>query len=232
MTDNNVIKIPNHVGIIMDGNRRWARIKNLAHTAMGHSAGLKRMISLAEKAKEMGVRYMTVYAFSTENFSRPQDELDKIFDLFRKKFDDCVKKLIKVGAAVRVIGDVSLFPDDIQKLIAEGVAKSPKNSDFTFIMALGYGARNEITRAVNLAVKGGKEVTEAEFASLLYTDGIPDPDLIIRPGGEQRLSNFLLWQAAYAELYFSKVLFPDFTSRELERAFADYASRDRRFGKA
>lgn len=215
----------------MDGNRRWAR-KRLLHPSAGHSAGLNRMISLAEKAKELGVRYMTVYAFSTENFARPQDELDKIFDLLRKKFDDCVKKLIKVGAAVRVIGDVSLFPDDIQKLIAEGVAKSPKNSGFTFIMALGYGARNEITRAVNLAVKGGKEVTEAEFASLLFTDGIPDPDLIIRPGGEQRLSNFLLWQAAYAELYFSKVLFPDFTGRELERAFADYASRDRRFGKA
>lgn len=215
----------------MDGNRRWAR-KRLLHPSAGHSAGLNRMISLAEKAKELGVRYMTVYAFSTENFARPQDELDKIFDLLRKKFDDCVKKLIKVGAAVRVIGDVSLFPDDIQKLIAEGVAKSPENSGFTFIMALGYGARNEITRAVNLAVKGGKEVTEAEFAGLLYTDGIPDPDLIIRPGGEQRLSNFLLWQAAYAELYFSKVLFPDFTGRELERAFADYASRDRRFGKA
>lgn len=215
----------------MDGNRRWAR-KRLLHPSAGHSAGLNRMISLAEKAKELGVRYMTVYAFSTENFARPQDELDKIFDLLRKKFDDCVKKLIKVGAAVRVIGDVSLFPDDIQKLIAEGVAKSPENSGFTFIMALGYGARNEITRAVNLAVKGGKEVTEAEFASLLFTDGIPDPDLIIRPGGEQRLSNFLLWQAAYAELYFSKVLFPDFTGRELERAFADYASRDRRFGKA
>ena len=215
----------------MDGNRRWAR-KRLLHPSAGHSAGLNRMISLAEKAKELGVRYMTVYAFSTENFARPQDELDKIFDLLRKKIDDCVKKLIKVGAAVRVIGDVSLFPDDIQKLIAEGVAKSPENSGFTFIMALGYGARNEITRAVNLAVKGGKEVTEAEFAGLLYTDGIPDPDLIIRPGGEQRLSNFLLWQAAYAELYFSKVLFPDFTGRELERAFADYASRDRRFGKA
>lgn len=231
MADNVKTGIPRHVGIIMDGNRRWAR-KRLLHPSAGHSAGLNRMISLAEKAKELGVRYMTVYAFSTENFARPQDELDKIFDLLRKKFDDCVKKLIKVGAAVRVIGDVSLFPDDIQKLIAEGVAKSPENSGFTFIMALGYGARNEITRAVNLAVKGGKEVTEAEFAGLLYTDGIPDPDLIIRPGGEQRLSNFLLWQAAYAELYFSKVLFPDFTGRELERAFADYASRDRRFGKA
>lgn len=231
MADNVKTGIPRHVGIIMDGNRRWAR-KRLLHPSAGHSAGLNRMISLAEKAKELGVRYMTVYAFSTENFARPQDELDKIFDLLRKKFDDCVKKLIKVGAAVRVIGDVSLFPDDIQKLIAEGVAKSPENSGFTFIMALGYGARNEITRAVNLAVKGGKEVTEAEFASLLFTDGIPDPDLIIRPGGEQRLSNFLLWQAAYAELYFSKVLFPDFTGRELERAFADYASRDRRFGKA
>ena len=136
MADNVKTGIPRHVGIIMDGNRRWAR-KRLLHPSAGHSAGLNRMISLAEKAKELGVRYMTVYAFSTENFARPQDELDKIFDLLRKKFDDCVKKLIKVGAAVRVIGDVSLFPDDIQKLIAEGVAKSPENSGFTFIMALG-----------------------------------------------------------------------------------------------
>lgn len=230
MANNKVLNIPTHVGIIMDGNRRWAK-KRFLPPPTGHSAGLKRMISLAEKAKEMGVKYMTVYALSTENLSRPQDELDKMFALIRKQFNACVEKLISVGAAVKVIGDVSLLPEDVQQLIAEGVKKSPENAVFTFIMALGYGARNEITRAVNLAVKGGKEVTEAEFASLLYTDGIPDPDLIIRTGGEIRLSNFLLWQAAYAELYFSKVLFPDFTGRELEKAVAEYSSRDRRFGK-
>ncbi|MDE7257114.1 MAG: di-trans,poly-cis-decaprenylcistransferase [Clostridia bacterium] len=230
MANNEILNIPRHVGIIMDGNRRWAK-KRLMPPSAGHSAGLKRMLSLAEKAKELGVRYMTVYALSTENFSRPQDELDKMFALIRKQFNACVDRLVKAGAAVKVIGDVSLLPRDIRQLIADSVKKSPENADFTFIMALGYGSRNEITRAVNTAVRGGKEVTEEEFASLLYTDGIPDPDLIIRTGGEVRLSNFLLWQAAYAELYFSKVLFPDFTGRELERAVADYSGRDRRFGK-
>ena len=230
MAENKTLKIPVHVGIIMDGNRRWAK-KRLLHPSAGHSAGLKRMISLAEKAKEMGVRYMTVYALSTENLSRPQDELDKMFALIRKQFQGCVDRLISVGAAVKVIGDISLLPEDIQKLIEDGVKKSPENADFTFIMALGYGSRSEITRAVNTAVNGGREVTQEEFAKLLYTGGIPDPDLIIRTGGEVRLSNFLLWQAAYAELYFSNVLFPDFTNKELEKAIVDYSARDRRFGK-
>ncbi len=231
MVKNAQLNVPQHVGIIMDGNRRWAK-KRLMPPSAGHSAGLKRMVAIAEKAKDLGVRYLTVYALSTENLSRPQDELDKMFALIRKQFNPCVEKLLKVGAAVSVIGDLSLLPDDIRQLILDGVEKSPENADFTFILALGYGSRREIVRATNIAVKGGREVTEAELGGLLYTAGIPDPDLIIRTGGELRLSNFLLWQAAYAELYFTKVLFPDFTGRELERAIADYSGRDRRFGKA
>ncbi|MCM1438592.1 MAG: polyprenyl diphosphate synthase [Roseburia sp.] len=230
MAENAKLKIPVHVGIIMDGNRRWAK-KRLMPPSAGHAAGLRRMVSLAEKAKETGVRYFTVYALSTENFSRPQDELEKMFSLMRKQFTPCVEKIIKGGAKVKIIGDITLLPEDIQVLISDGVKKSPENADFTFIMALGYGSRNEITRAVNAAIKGGGGVTEEEFSRLLYTDGIPDPDLIIRTGGEIRLSNFLLWQAAYAELYFTKVLFPDFTNREFERAIADFSARDRRFGK-
>lgn len=231
MADNKKLNIPNHVGIIMDGNRRWAK-KRLLPPSAGHSAGLKRMVALAEKAKEAGVHYLTVYALSTENLSRPQDELEKLFALIRKQFDDCVEKLLKAGAAVRVIGDLSLLPDDVRASIEDGVNKSPGNAEFTFVMALGYGARSEIVRAVNTAVKSGKELTQDEFSDLLYTGGIPDPDLIIRTGGELRLSNFLLWQAAYAELYFTKVLFPDFSGREFEKALADYSARDRRFGKA
>lgn len=231
MADNKKLNIPNHVGIIMDGNRRWAK-KRLLPPSAGHSAGLKRMVALAEKAKEAGVHYMTVYALSTENLSRPQDELEKLFALIRKQFDDCVEKLLKAGAAVRVIGDLSLLPDDVRASIEDGVNKSPENAEFTFVMALGYGARSEIVRAVNTAVKSGKELTQDEFSDLLYTGGIPDPDLIIRTGGELRLSNFLLWQAAYAELYFTKVLFPDFSGREFEKALADYSARERRFGKA
>ena len=211
MADNKKLNIPNHVGIIMDGNRRWAK-KRLLPPSAGHSAGLKRMVALAEKAKEAGVHYMTV---------------EKLFALIRKQFDDCVEKLLKAGAAVRVIGDLSLLPDDVRASIEDGVNKSPENAEFTFVMALGYGARSEIVRAVNTAVKSGKELTQDEFSDLLYTGGIPDPDLIIRTGGELRLSNFLLWQAAYAELYFTKVLFPDFSGREFEKALADYSARER-----
>lgn len=230
MAKNQILNIPTHVGLIMDGNRRWAK-KRLMPASSGHSAGLKRMVSIAERAKEVGVKYLTVYALSTENLSRPQDELDKMFALIRKQFSECVEKLLKVGAAVRVIGDLSLLPDDIQKLIEDGVKKSPENAGFTFVMALGYGARSEIVRAANIALKEGREFTEEGLSSLLYTGGMPDPDLIIRTGGELRLSNFLLWQSAYAELYFTDVLFPDFTDEEFDRAIADYSSRDRRFGK-
>lgn len=224
------LNVPRHVGLIMDGNRRWAK-KKLMPPSSGHSAGLKRMVALAEHAKKLGVEYLTVYALSTENLARPQEELDKMFALIRKQFSGCIEKLLKVGAAVKVIGDITLLPEDIQKLIEEGVKKSPDSAEFTFVMALGYGARSELVRAANHAVKEGKEVTEEGLASLLYTGGIPDPDLIIRTGGEIRLSNFLLWQAAYAELYFSDVLFPDFTDEEFDRAIADYSSRDRRFGR-
>ncbi|MDE6690493.1 MAG: di-trans,poly-cis-decaprenylcistransferase [Clostridia bacterium] len=230
MAKNEVLNVPAHVGIIMDGNRRWAK-KRLMPPTSGHSAGLNRMVALAEHAKAVGVKYLTVYALSTENLSRPQDELDKMFALIRKQFASCVDKLLKVGARVKVIGDLSLLPDDVQKLIEDAVKTSPENAGFTFIMALGYGARSEIVCAANLAIKSGKEVTEAELSALLYTGGVPDPDLIIRTGGELRLSNFLLWQAAYAELYFSDVLFPDFTDEEFDRAIADYSSRDRRFGR-
>lgn len=214
----------------MDGNRRWAK-KRLLPPSAGHSAGVKRMVALAERAKALGIKYLTVYALSTENLDRPQDELDKMFALIRKQFKSLTQRLFDGGAAVKIIGDVSLLPDDVQEILKEGVAKSPEKADFTFIMALGYGARNEIVRAANLAVKEGGEVTEEGLSSLLYTGGVPDPDLIIRTGGELRLSNFLLWQSAYAELYFTDVLFPDFTDEEFDRAISDYSARDRRFGR-
>lgn len=189
------------------------------------------MVAIAERAKALGIKYLTVYALSTENLDRPQDELDKMFALIRKQFKSLTQRLFDGGAAVKIIGDVSLLPADVQEILKEGVAKSPEKADFTFIMALGYGARNEIVRAANLAVKEGGEVTEEGLSSLLYTGGVPDPDLIIRTGGELRLSNFLLWQSAYAELYFTDVLFPDFTDEEFDRAISDYSARDRRFGR-
>lgn len=230
MVEKEVLNVPRHVGIIMDGNRRWAK-KRLLPGAAGHSAGMKRMISLAERAKAAGVRYLTVYALSTENLLRPKSELDKMFDLIKKNFKPNVQTLVSRGATVKVVGNLSLLPSDVREVISEALALSPENADFTFIMALGYGARDEIVQAANLAVKNAVEVDEEKFASLLYTRGIPDPDFIIRTGGELRLSNFLLWQAAYAELYFTDVLFPDFTNAKFDKALANYSARARRFGK-
>lgn len=220
---------PRHVGLIMDGNGRWAK-KRLMPRGYGHNAGMNRMIGLAERAKERGVRYLTAYTLSTENFSRPKEELEGLYSLFRKYFAENVKKLYKKGAAVKVIGDISVLPQDIQRLLTDGEKNSPRSAEFTLIFAINYGARAEILRAVRLAQEQKEEIDADGFARLLYTDGIPDPDLIIRTGGEKRLSNFLMYQAAYAELYFSDTLFPDFSDVEFDKALDDFSHRERRFG--
>lgn len=224
------LNIPRHVAVIMDGNGRWAK-KRLMSRTFGHSAGMNAMIAMARKAKRMGVRYLTVYALSTENLSRPQEELDGLYNLFRKYFTKNVKDLYAEGAAVRVIGDITALPEDVQDLIVKGIANSPADAQFFVILALNYGARAEITRAVNAAISRGERVEEGDVSALLDTKDFPDPDLIIRTGGELRLSNFLLWQAAYAELYFTDVLFPDFDEKQFEKAIKDYSIRNRRFGK-
>ena len=224
-------KLPPHVGIIMDGNGRWAK-KRLMPRSYGHKSGMNRMIGLAEHAKALGIKYLTVYALSTENLSRrPQEELDGLFGLFRKYFTANVKKLYKSNSAVRVIGDLSALPADVAELLRGGEQNSPDGAEFTLIFAINYGSRNEIINAVNAALDGGKRIDEESFSSLLYTAGLPDPDLIIRTGGEKRLSNFLTYQAAYAELYFADALFPDFSDGQFDMALNDYAARDRRFGK-
>ncbi len=223
-------KIPMHVGVIMDGNGRWAK-RRLMPRSFGHNAGMNRMIGLAEHAQELGIKYLTVYVLSTENLSRPQEELDGLFDLFRKYFKRNIVNLYARNAGIRVIGDLSALPEDVACAIEEGVRNSPADAEFTMIFAINYGSRAEILRAVNLAAQLGGEYDGNSVRSLFYTDGIPDPDLIIRTGGEKRLSNFLTYQAAYAELYFTDVLFPDFSDSELDRALEDYAGRERRFGK-
>ena len=230
MAESNQLNVPLHVGIIMDGNGRWAK-KRLLPRSAGHSAGMNRMISIAEKAQKLGVRYLTVYALSTENFSRPQEELEKLFSLIKKYFSENTEKLYSRGAALKVIGDLSLLPDDVRAVVEEGLSRSPVNAEFTLIMALGYGARREIVNAANKIALEGRTADEESFSSRLYTAGVPDPDLIIRTGGEKRLSNFLLWQAAYAELYFTDTLFPDFSGSKLAKAIEDYSNRVRRFGK-
>ena len=222
--------LPVNVGIIMDGNGRWAK-KRLLPRSAGHDAGMKRIVKLVRHAREAGIKYLTLYALSTENLSRPQEELDGLFALFRKYFEVYAPKLLSENAAVRTIGDISALPQDVAEKIAQVCSRSPRDPDFTVVFAVNYGSRAEIVRAANFAAELGGKMTEEGFARLLYTSDIPDPDLIIRTGGEIRLSNFMLWQAAYAELYFTDVLFPDFTDKNFDRALKEFAGRTRRFGK-
>ncbi len=249
MGEEGQIKLPRHVGIIMDGNGRWAR-KRLLPRSAGHREGVNRMREIAEYAQKRGIEYLTVYALSTENLSRPKEELDYLYSLIRSYFSKDVKELYKRNAAVRVIGDMSVLPPDVSAKLYEAEAGSPRNASFHFIFAINYGGRAEILRAVNDAVMLAKQwdagmnagsglgnpgpdgkYTDETFHDLLYTRGIPDVDLIIRTGGEMRLSNFLLYQAAYAELYFTDVLFPDFTPAEFDKALLDFSGRERRYGK-
>lgn len=223
-------KLPVHVGLIMDGNGRWAK-RRLMPRSSGHKHGMNRMIALAEHAKKRGIKYLTAYTLSTENLSRPKDELDGLFDLFRNYFTENVKKLYAENSAVKIIGDVDALPEDIARLLKEGEKNSPANADFTMVFAINYGGRAEIINAVNRAIERGEKTDAAGFEKLLYTGGLPEPDLIIRTGGELRLSNFLTYQSAYSELYFTDVLFPDFTDKEFDMAIESYCSRERRFGK-
>lgn len=230
MADNIIKNTPLHVGLIMDGNGRWAA-KRLLPRSAGHSAGMNRMIGLAKKAKALGIKYFTVYALSTENLSRPKEELDKLYELILTYFSKNVKKLIKQGATIRVIGDLSLLPENVSKAIIDAVATSPKEAEFVFTLAIAYGGRAEIVNAAKKVAESGEVIDEQSLASKLYTAGMPDADFIIRTGGELRLSNFLMWQAAYAELYFCDTLFPDFTDAKFEKAIVNFSSRTRRFGK-
>ena len=224
------IRIPEHIAIIMDGNGRWAKSR-LMPRMMGHKQGLSRMIELIEHAVDLGVKCVTVYALSTENLKRPKEELEGLFNLIRTRFIELTDRLIKRNSRMRIVGDLSLLPLDVQEILHDSERKSACMTEFTVNVALAYGARAELVRAVNLAVERGEKVTEESLSSMLYTGGLPDPDLVIRTGKEKRLSNFLLYQSAYAELYFSDKMFPDFTASELDLAIKEYSSRVRRFGK-
>lgn len=224
------VKIPQHIAIIMDGNGRWAK-KRMLPRSVGHKHGMQRMVGLMERAFELGVQYITVYALSTENLKRPKEEIEGLFNLFRNNFQEALGKVCARGVRLRALGDVSLLPDDIVKVLRESEAETAKYEGKGINIAVCYGARDEIVHAVNAAVERGEKVTEESFAKLLYTKDIPDPDLIIRTGKEVRLSNFLLYQAAYAELYFSDKMFPDFSDKDLDKAIVSFSKRTRRFGK-
>ena len=224
--------VPAHIAIIMDGNGRWAK-RRLMPRSYGHKQGMERMIGLMEHAFEIGVDHITVYALSTENLNRPKEELEGLFDLVRKYFNEYMGRICARGVFLRILGDSTLLPQDIQRILkeAEENTRKYKDSGKSVNIAFCYGARDEIVRAVNLAVDRGEKVTQESFSQLLYTGEIPDPDLLIRTGKEIRLSNFLLYQAAYTELYFSKKMFPEFSNKDLDRAIAEYNGRTRRFGK-
>lgn len=229
-------KVPKHVAIILDGNGRWAKSKGMPRN-YGHVQGAKTVEVICEEAYRMGIRYLTVYAFSTENWERPADEVDALMGLLRNYMKTCLKTAAKNNMCVRVIGEKSRLDEDIRKRIGELERATKDNTGLHFQIAINYGGRDEIVRAVRkLAgqVKEGtllpEDITQERLADALDTAGIPEPDLLIRTCGEQRISNFLLWQLAYTEFYFTDVYWPDFTKEELIKAVEYYNSRDRRYG--
>ena len=230
------MKIPQHIAIILDGNGRWAKKRGLPRN-FGHTEGAKNIERICEDAYNLGVKYLTVYAFSTENWKRPQDEVNALMNLLRNYMKTCLKRAEKNRMSVRVLGDKSRLDEDLQKQIAELEEATKDYDGLHFQIALNYGSRDEMVRAMKKLCADYKEgnveiddINEAMFADYLDTKGIPEPELMIRTSGEQRLSNYLLWQLAYSEFYFTDVLWPDFTKEELVKAIEYYNGRDRRFG--
>ena len=230
------LKVPRHVAIILDGNGRWAKAKGMPRN-YGHVQGAKTVETICEEAYRMGIRYLTVYAFSTENWNRPKDEVDALMKLLRNYMKICLQTARKNRMCVRVLGEKSRLDEDIRTRIRELEEATRDNDGLHFQIAINYGGRDEILRAAKKLVNGVEtgelrsgEITEEVFGSLLDTAGIPDPDLLIRTCNEQRISNFLLWQLAYTEFYFTPVPWPDFTKEELIKAVEAYNHRDRRYG--
>lgn len=236
MAQDKQLKAPRHVAIIMDGNGRWAKKRFLPRNA-GHTQGSRRVEEICRAAYELGIEYLTIYAFSTENWSRPVEEVEALMKILRNYLKESIKKSTENNMRVRVLGDRSRLDADIQESIQKLEEVSAGNTGLNFQIALNYGSRDEMLRAMRRLAADYREgkweqeqLTEEVFASYLDTAGIPDPDLLIRTSGEERLSNFLLWQCAYTEFYFPDVLWPDFDKEELKKAVGQYTKRDRRFG--
>ncbi len=225
-------QLPRHIGIIMDGNGRWARRRGLPRSA-GHRAGIQAIRRVMEAADAAGVHCLTLYAFSTENWSRPRREVATLMRLFEQTLKAEVDELNRNGVRIRVIGRRAQLSERLQRLVAEAERTTAENRSGVLNVAINYGGRAEIVDGVRRLAEEGRDLTqleEADLAGALYTAGLPDPDLIIRTAGELRTSNFLIWQAAYAELHVTQTLWPDFGAEDLRLALLDYASRDRRFG--
>lgn len=228
--------VPRHIAIILDGNGRWAKKRGMPR-GYGHVKGCENLEKICEYASELGVRYLTVFAFSTENWKRSRDEVEGLMKLFRDYLKKCIKLSKKWKMRMRVIGEISAFDQDIQDSVRKLEDFSSQFDELHFQLALNYGSRDEIIRGVRRMLAecqagelSPKDMTEERFGEYLDTAGLPDPDLLIRTSGEQRLSNFLLWQLAYTEFYFTDVHWPDFDREELVRAIEQYNKRDRRFG--
>ena len=231
-------KMPKHVAIIMDGNRRYSRIQGNIDVIKGHEMGVDTLERVLDWTIELGIKIVTVYAFSTENWSRPESEVKTLMFLFRKYIKICYTKAMKNNTRVRVIGDKTGLAEDLQESIRTLETDTAKNTGLQFQIAINYGSRDEMLRGMRQMMqdyKEGKitleEVDEAHFSDYLDTAGIPDPDLMIRTSGEQRLSNYLMWQHAYSEFYFTDTPWPEFNKAELVKAIEAYTSRDRRYGK-
>ena len=220
-----------HVAIIMDGNGRWAK-KRLMPRTFGHSAGSETFVKIVDTCNESGLEYLTVYALSTENWNRSSDEIGGLMKIMHAYIAKYVPELNKKNIRLKLYGDLSRFDDKSREKLLESEKLLENNTGMTLGICLSYGGRNEIVNAVNKLISQGKsEITEDDLSDVLYTGGVPDPDLVIRTGGEKRISNFLLWQSAYAEYYFTDILWPDFDDDELSKALESFATRKRRYGK-
>jgi len=230
--------MPNHIGVIMDGNGRWAKSKGLKRT-MGHKQGVENLRTIVKECKRLEIPFLTVYAFSTENWKRTQEEVSSLMWLLEQYMTKELKELHKEGVRIKTIGDIDGLPHSTCKKLTEGIEYTKDNRDLTLTLALNYGSRADITQAVKTISEKVKndeilleEINEETISKHLSTNFMPDPDLIIRPSGEYRLSNFMMWESSYSELWFSNINWPDFGAEQLQQAISDYQNRDRRFGNA
>jgi len=225
------LKIPKHIAIIMDGNGRWASERNLPRI-IGHKVGSESVREIIRVCLELGIEYLTLYSFSTENWQRPKEEIKGLMELLKFLLKNEVDELIKRGVSIRAIGKLDYLPNDVKDELFKAIEKTKNNNKLKLYLALSYGGRQEILDAVNKIIKSKlKSIDEENFRNFLYDPTLPDPDLLIRTSGEYRISNFLLWQISYSELYFTKTLWPEFRREEFIKAIEDYSKRKRKFGK-
>ena len=222
-------RLPRHIAIIMDGNGRWAKKRGLPRTA-GHKVGAETFRKIALYCRDLGVEYLTIYAFSTENWKRPADEVSTLMSLLKKYMQEAIDTMERDQMKLRFFGDLTALSPELQELAHKANEVADRVEGFQANLCINYGGRDEILHAARLCAAAGEEMTEENLEKHLYSAGIPDPELIIRPGGELRLSNFLLWQCAYSEFYFCDTLWPDFGEKDLDEAIVAFQQRDRRFG--